>query len=200
METILIVPGLHDSGPGHWQTWIENELPHTRRVRQDDWERPELSRWSKRVEETIADATDDIWIIAHSFGCLASVAAALKDPGRIRGAFLVAPADPARFGECTLPLEGRLPFPSLVVTSSNDPWVKPTSAWHWANQWGSDFANIGEAGHINIDSGHGPWPEGLKMLKAFRARAGLLRPAKPAPRSKPVLNGGALESYSLQGG
>ena len=29
-----------------------------------------------------------------------------------------------------------------------------------ARSIGSRFINAGSAGHINVDSGHGPWPEG----------------------------------------
>jgi len=66
-------------------------------------------------------------------------------------------------------LEEKLNFPSLVVASDNDPWVKSEAARYWAAQWGSDYLNIGAAGHINVDSGHGPWPHGLKLFENLRA-------------------------------
>lgn len=169
MATTLIVPGLRNSGPSHWQTWFETQLPATRRVVQDDWEKTCLSDWAARVREEIDALDDELWIVAHSFGCLASVAAGLARPQRIRGALLVAPADPERFGEPTALLEEKLPFPSLVVASSNDPWVKSSVAEHWARQWGSDLLNIGAAGHINVDSGHGPWPQGLHLFQQLQA-------------------------------
>lgn len=170
MEHILIVPGLRNSGPSHWQTWLEELLPGTHRVEQADWERPCLSDWAVRVREEIDNLAGSLWIVAHSFGCLAAVTAAFSRPERIRGALLVAPADPDRFRQPAILLEERLPFPSLVVSSSNDPWVKASVAEHWAGQWGSDFVNIGEAGHINVDSGHGPWPQGLDYLQRLRER------------------------------
>lgn len=169
MATTLIVPGLRNSGPTHWQTWFETQLAGCRRVEQDDWETPCLPDWASRVREQI-DALDGVlWIVAHSFGCLASVAAGLARPQRILGALLVAPADPARFGEPTGCLERRLPFPSLVVASSNDPWARVSVAKCWARQWGSDFLSIGEAGHINVESGHGPWPMGLHLFEQLQA-------------------------------
>jgi predicted alpha/beta hydrolase family esterase len=33
--------------------------------------------------------------------------------------------------------------------------------------WGSHCLDAGEAGHINSESGHGPWPEGLMSLAGF---------------------------------
>lgn len=171
MSDILIVPGLRNSGPTHWQTWIASQLPHTRRVEQEDWERTCLSDWAAKVRQAIDQSCEKVWLIAHSFGCLASVTAGLVRGDRIHGALLVAPADPDRFGEPAALLEERLPFPSLVVASSNDPWVRLETARHWAGHWGSAFHGIGPAGHINVDSGHGPWPDGLTFFERLRADA-----------------------------
>ena len=92
-------------------------------------------------------------------------------PGR--SARVVAPADPARFGEPAALLEEKLPFPSLLVASENDPWVGARVAQHWAGQWGSSFISVGAAGHINVDSGHGPWPEGLALFERLRGNTRL---------------------------
>ena len=92
MATTLIVPGLRNSGPTHWQSWFETQLPATRRVEQADWERTCLSDWAARVRDEIDAIGDAVWIIAHSFGCLASVTAAFERADRILGALLVAPA------------------------------------------------------------------------------------------------------------
>ena len=167
---LLIVPGLRDSGPGHWQTWLEAKLPHTRRVRQTDWETPHLPDWADRVCQTLNETGGPAWIVAHSFGCLASVAASRLRPGLIRGALLVAPADPDRFQIPPAALAGILPFPSLVVASSNDPWVSAASARRWARAWGSDFIDAGPLGHINVDSGHGPWPAVLDHFAQLQAQ------------------------------
>ena len=152
MDKVLIVPGLRNSGPDHWQTWFEKRLPNARRVQQADWERTCLAEWAGRVRQEIDGADAPVWII--------------------RGAFLVAPADPDRFRIPHVLLEENLGFPSLVVASSNDPWVKAEQAAYWAGQWGSAYLDIGAAGHINVDSGHGPWPQGLELFEAFRLEAG----------------------------
>lgn len=168
MDRVLIVPGLRNSGPDHWQSWLENVLPDTRRVVQNNWEQPCLSDWAARVREEIDAQGEPVWVVAHSFGCLAAVTAGLVRGERIRGALLVAPADPDRFSEPAALLEERLAFPSVVVASENDPWVATNVARHWARHWGSDFVNVGAAGHINVDSGHGPWPEVLQLLERLR--------------------------------
>ena len=173
MAEILIVPGLRNSGPTHWQSWFAAQLPNTRRVEQANWEKTCLSDWSARVRDAIDAASEPVWIIAHSFGCLASVTAAFVRQEKIRGALLVAPADPDRFGEPHVLLEERLAFPSLVIASSNDPWVNDRIARRWADIWGSDFLNIGAAGHINVDSGHGPWPQGLHFFQQLQVNSGM---------------------------
>jgi predicted alpha/beta hydrolase family esterase len=107
---------------------------------------------------------------------------------------LVAPADPTRFtpfgprGDWSgsiadrLP-RGRLEFPSVVVASNNDPWMKFEVAADWATRWGSYLINLGSAGHINVDSGYGPWPDGIELLRAIqRAHDDVPR----APTSSPT--------------
>lgn len=194
--TTLIVPGFHGSGPAHWQTWLEARVPGSRRVTGIDWEAPVLARWSAAIGMAIEAAPRPVWLVAHSFGCLASVVAGNAHAGKIAGALLVAPADPERFSPFG-PRDGSapsvaanlpriaLPFPSLMVTSDNDPWLRPEVAAFWANRWGSDVINLGAVGHINVDSGFGPWPQGLALLEGLQ-RAGWrsfgAAPAKPFAR------------------
>jgi uncharacterized protein len=165
MSTTLIVPGLHSSGPDHWQTWFEQQIPSSVRVIQRDWKDANLPDWASRVRREISRNPGQIFIAAHSFGALAAVQAAFDHSDRIAGALLVAPADPERFRvEDNLPATP-LPFQTVVVASSNDHWMHLEHAAHWADLWGADFINLGEAGHINVESGFGPWPEGLAILE-----------------------------------
>lgn len=182
--TILIVPGFHGSGPAHWQSWLQERLPQARRVAGIDWERPVLADWAAAVGRGIDEAPGPVLVVAHSFGCLASVRAAARRQHRVAGMMLVAPADPERFSPAGLRDQDGPPgqhsiasdipaspigMPSLVVASTNDPWVRLSSAAYWADKWGGLLVNVGAAGHINVDSGHGPWPRGLELLDALRA-------------------------------
>jgi predicted alpha/beta hydrolase family esterase len=45
-------------------------------------------------------------------------------------------------------------------------------------EWGSTFVEIGSAGHINADSGHGKWPAGIALLER------LLRSARQTESSR----------------
>jgi uncharacterized protein len=157
---LVVVPGLHGSGPGHWQTWLQGQVADSVRVEQDDWRTPDLERWSDRVADTLeALGTGPHVIAAHSFGCLATVRATLRRPSLdVAQLLLVAPADPARFDAATALPQGRLGLPTCIVASDTDPWMSAEHAGEWASRWGSDWINLGDAGHINVESGYGPFP------------------------------------------
>ncbi|MFN5745634.1 MAG: RBBP9/YdeN family alpha/beta hydrolase, partial [Methylococcaceae bacterium] len=72
MVKLLFIPGINNSGPGHWQSWWQRQLPSAGRVEQDDWQQPDLTRWSDRVTATLDRLPEPVWIVAHSFGCLAT--------------------------------------------------------------------------------------------------------------------------------
>ncbi|MCK9283448.1 MAG: alpha/beta hydrolase [Rhodocyclaceae bacterium] len=167
MATTLIVPGLDNSGPDHWQSGWQALEPESVRVEQESWTTPDLPRWAANVTAALDGESRPVWIVAHSFGCLAAVVAATRRPGAVRGAFLVAPADPQKFGVAHHLPQAALPFPSLLVASSTDPWIKLMTAALWAERWGSRLVNIGAAGHINAASGFGPWIEGRALFGRF---------------------------------
>ncbi|EXJ14575.1 RBBP9/YdeN family alpha/beta hydrolase [Imhoffiella purpurea] len=180
-HSTLIIPGYQGSGPGHWQTWLERQLPNARRVSGIDWNNPHLTDWADSVRSAIRSASGRIWLVAHSFGCLAAVVAGNDLAARIAGAMLVAPGDPERFSPQglressgqgagiarALPQE-LLGFPSLIVASGDDPWMRPARVAYWADRWGSTIVHAGRVGHLNEASGFGPWPEGLALLKSFQ--------------------------------
>ena len=168
---ILVVPGRGNSGTHHWQTHLESELVDARRVVQIDWLRPRLDVWSQRVAQSIERSDKPVLIVAHSFGCLASVAASLAPDLPVAGALLAAPADPGRFNIDEDTLAGRLPFPSTLVLSRDDPWLDFEVGRRLGARWGARIVDVGHAGHINVDSGFGPWPLAHSLLKEMAAAA-----------------------------
>lgn len=162
---VLIAPGLHNSGPDHWQSRWQRLFPAFERVQQEDWDAPELPRWSARVDELRQrDTSRPTLIVAHSFGALATVHSVARDPEGVAGVLLVAPADPDKFNVAALLPQQALPVPSIMVGSTNDPWMAAPRAELWARRWHSRFINGGALGHINAESGLGDWPEGLETL------------------------------------
>jgi predicted alpha/beta hydrolase family esterase len=174
---ILIVPGLGNSGQNHWQRRWGERFKTSTIVEQDDWDHPELEPWVENIEHAVIMSTRPVVIIAHSLGVSALVHAArrFKDT-KVRGAFLVAPPD---LENANVPKETRpfapvptdpLPFPSILVASTNDSFCTIERAAEFAMCWASDFHQAGDAGHINTASGHGPWPEGLLMFTRLMQR------------------------------
>ena len=174
MTNYLIIPGLGNSGPEHWQTFFENSGSHFYRVEQREWDRPDCEDWVETIDQQIRKFDPaTVVLIGHSLGCTTIAHWAARNKTLIKGALLVAPSDieqpvytfPAT-GFAPIPLL-KLPFPSIVVASEDDPWVSLERAKFFASKWGSSFVNIGEAGHINVPSGYGPWEEGLTILEQF---------------------------------
>lgn len=170
--TVVIVPGWRNSGPGHWQSLWAERLPDCLRVEQDDWVSPLKSAWVHRLSETIEQASGPVIVVAHSLGCIATTHLPPEVAGRIQGALLVAPADPERrgilFDFAPVPYQ-RLPYRSVLVASGNDPYCPVRLAGAYARAWGSEFVRLNDAGHINVDSGHGEWPLGLALLQSLGA-------------------------------
>lgn len=179
--TTLLLPGLFDSGPDHWQSHWQRSDPTCRRVEQADWATPRCVDWVATLDAAIEALDGPAVLVAHSSAC-ALVAhwargASTARLDRVRGALLVAPTDPdgphypaGPTGFAPLPMD-RLPFASIVVASIDDRYVTPTRARQYAAAWGSTFVGIGAAGHINGASGLGAWPEGQALLLRLRAAA-----------------------------
>jgi predicted alpha/beta hydrolase family esterase len=181
---VLVAPGLDDSGPMHWQTLWLRRHPEMTRIVQKDFARPDLARWAGAVAREVEAARVPPLVVAHSFGCLATVRAVLAYDVTLAGALLVAPADPDRFGIAHDLLAGSLPFPSTLVASTNDPWLKLVKAGALAAEWGCRMVSAGRAGHINSDSGHGPWPAGLGLLRDLAERTAAADAARAAGASR----------------
>ena len=168
--SIIIVPGWLDSGPGHWQTLWAERLPQARRVVQNDWHTPTRSAWVARLEETVLEQPGPVVIVAHSLGCITTAHMKPEAAARVRGALLVAPADPERRAVLSdfAPVPyAALPYRSILVASSNDPYCPIRLAGAYARAWGSEFVRLQNAGHINVDSGHGEWPLGRALLQSL---------------------------------
>ncbi|GAB3819860.1 RBBP9/YdeN family alpha/beta hydrolase [Pontibacter rugosus] len=171
-STLILVPGLGDSGPQHWQTLWQQQYPAFKRVQQRDWDTPDREEWVEALHTQIMEnKPEEVVLVAHSLACITVAFWAQKYKPKIKGALLVAPADteaPDFPAGCTgfapVPLS-RLPFPSIVVSSSNDEYMTAQRAQQLAEVWGSRYVNIGMAGHINSASGYGHWSQGLELLK-----------------------------------
>lgn len=172
MRGLAIIPGIGNSGEAHWQTQWERLLPNTRRLSVADWDRPDLETWIAGLDRLVAGFNEPPLLVAHSLGCLLVAHWAGRAP--VTGALLVAPPDPngpafpaeaVSFG----PIPRRpLPFPAIIVASSNDPYGSIDHAAGLASAWGADLAPAGALGHINGASGLSEWQWGRQLLQRLQ--------------------------------
>lgn len=178
--SILILPGLYNSGAGHWQTIWEDVLPGARRVMQRDWDEPKREDWVASLDDAIRGADGQVVLAAHSLGCAttawwASLHGSEPHARKVMGALLVAPPDVERedfpayvTGFSPMPQQP-LPFPARVVASTDDPWCAFERAEKWAAAWGAALHDLGARGHINSESGLGDWPQGRAWIEGMAA-------------------------------
>ncbi len=174
MTHYFIVPGLGNSGPEHWQTFFEESGDNFQRINQQEWDAPACNDWIETIDKALSSYDlSTVILIGHSLGCATIAHWAEKYRRKIKGALLVAPSD-LEAPLYAFPTEGFAPMPNgkinfktIVVASSDDPWVSLDKAKYFAKNWGSEFIDIGSAGHINAASGHYKWQQGLEILKSL---------------------------------
>lgn len=182
--TLLIVPGIDNSGPTHWQSLWQEARADAYRVDMENWTQPHRNSWVTRLNLAVASAETPVLLVAHSLGCHAiawwAALADAKVTQKVVGALLVAPPEVdafptdhrlASFGPTPKAI---LPFRSILVASRNDPYVQFDRARQLAGFWGSDFVDGGYLGHINASTDLGAWEDGQQLV-------GLLEHGKPAP-------------------
>lgn len=171
-KNVLILPGWQNSGPDHWQSRWERSHGFIR-VEQHDWMQPLRGDWIARLEEVLLDCDEPAVLVAHSLGCIhtAAWASHSRNIGRVKGALLVAPPDVER-GDirdmlpswAPVAMQG-LPFESVVIASTNDPFCDEDRSRRFAHAWGARWIGAGQRGHLNAESSLGDWPEAFEELQ-----------------------------------
>ena len=158
----LILHGLGGSGPGHWQSWLNERL---RAAGHDVWypslpdpDHPDLGAWLETVRVNRAPEGGEV-VLAHSLGCLLWLHHRGGGGPPAQRALLVAPPGPSAAREVP-EIAGFFPLPvtgddgARWVTSDDDPYC-PEGA---KKLFTGPFDVLEGAGHVNPDSGYGPWP------------------------------------------
>lgn len=173
-ERILLLPGLGDSGPDHWQTHWEAEYGFTS-VRQREWITPDAAEWVATLNTAIQSDPTPALLVGHSLACNLIVRWSMAHTGPVAGALLVAPSDveapvyPAgTTGFSPMPM-ARLPFPAIVVASSNDDYVSVERSRQFAEAWHADYVLLENRHHLGSTARLGLWPEGLALLDRLRS-------------------------------
>jgi predicted alpha/beta hydrolase family esterase len=171
---IVMVPDRINDDPNHWQNRWQEKLAAARHL-PGETPRESFDDWQGSLLQAVGAAQKPVVLVAHGIGVNLTVLSAGKfDPAIVKGAFLVAPIG-SRFVLEQEDLDHRLahlpndplPFAATVIASRNDPTCPILEAEEWAFAWGASFADAGDSGHLDPESGHGPWPEGLMRFAGF---------------------------------
>lgn len=175
--TVVIVPGLRDHVPGHWQSLLKDRLPQCRAVEPMGRTFLDCAARVEALEREAHSIKGEIVLVAHSGGVITVLHWARRTKRPIRGALLATPADmetPMPVGYPSLPAlhdagwlpipHDRLPFAAIVAASRNDPLASYSRVATFARAWGSRLVDIGEVGHLNPASGFGPWPRADEFI------------------------------------
>jgi predicted alpha/beta hydrolase family esterase len=177
-STVLIVPGLREHVPEHWQTLLAAKLSRVHTVPPLEADKLSCAARVEALDRALRAIDGPVILVAHSAGVMMVAHWAQTAQSRpIKGALLATPADvenpfPAGYPTTDtlrehgwLPIPRRpLPFPSLVAASRNDPLCAFERAQALAQDWGSDLEDIGTAGHLNPAAGYGDWPQALELI------------------------------------
>jgi predicted alpha/beta hydrolase family esterase len=189
--TVVIVPGLRDHVAEHWQTLMAAEIPGSRTVEPLEHDKLSCAARVEALHAAISSIEGPIILAAHSAGCLMVAHWAERYAWPIRAALLATPADiekplPAGYpvfadlqanGWLPIPRR-RLPFPTIVCGSINDPLAETPRVMDLAESWGAEFRDLGAVGHLNPIAGYGPWPEGLELLRHLNRWGAPAHPTK----------------------
>lgn len=183
---VLFVPGLRDHVAEHWQTLAAAEIAGAHTV--PPLEHDKLSRAARvaALDRAIAALDAPPILVAHSAGVLMVAHWAQRHRRPIKGALLATPPDidrplPAGYptledlqagGWLPVPRD-RLPFPTTLVASANDPLAAPSVAAALALAWGSRRVQLGRVGHLNPAAGYGPWPMAHRLIAELDAGEGV---------------------------
>lgn len=176
--TLLLVPGLRDEAPGHWQSILAGQWPGAVSLPALGRRNIDLAARLVQIEDAVQAIQGPVVLVAHSGGAIATAHWAQRTRAAVQGALLATPplfsgslgpefpelAEFHRYGWAPIP-RLPLPFRSIVAASRNDPLGSYTGVSELAGDWGASLFDLGESGHLNPASGFGPWPAALKLVR-----------------------------------
>ncbi len=171
---VVVLHGWRPAEPEHWQSWLVGQLSDAGRdVRYPtlpDPESPRLGPWLAALREVISDLPPDGFdVVAHSLGSVLWLHHAADPAGSPRPAqvALVAPPSPgteiaeiAEFFPPPLDIDAvrRAADGTVLVGGDNDPYCPEGISEAYGRPLKMATTIIADGGHLNVDSGFGPWP------------------------------------------
>ena len=161
MAPFLILHGLGGSGPEHWQQWIAGRLAgaDVRFPDLPDPDAPQPDAWLAALEQ---ERTGGEIVLCHSLACILWLhhrARGGQDAERVL--FVAPPSADAGVPEIAsffpAPADPALVAGARLVCGDDDPYC-PGGADRVYAGLGLETTVIEQGGHLNPETGFGPWP------------------------------------------
>jgi predicted alpha/beta hydrolase family esterase len=175
--TLLLIPGLRDEAPGHWQAILASQCPGAVSLPALGRRNIDLAARLVQIEEAV-QAIKGLWWwlrtaaapLPQHIGPSAPTPPSTEPCWRRRRCSRPAGARVSGSGRFPAPRLGAiprspLPFRCIVAASRNDPLGAYEGVSELARDWGASLFDLGESGHLNPASGFGPWPTALDLVR-----------------------------------
>lgn len=176
MKKVLILYGWHGSDAPHWQAWLKEALEKdgfkVSFPQLSDKLKPHKDIWVEEARQAFQALKPDI-VITHSMGnTLWFHLCNEKLIHSVENLLLVAPPrdlsdyeDVQSFFPVETPTDLHA-VESLMVCSDNDPYMDLEESRELSHDLKCELKVLKDAGHINSDSGFGPWPWVLEWVRS----------------------------------
>ena len=84
---VLVLSGIGNSGPQHWQSLWQRRHPQWQRVNLGNWDSPVCEDWVRALDVAVEACLSPPVLVAHSLGCLLVAHWAHHSARVLRGAF-----------------------------------------------------------------------------------------------------------------
>ena len=176
MKKVMLIYGWSGSLPPHWQDWLVRELAGRHHMvwlpKLPKRYSPKKHQWTNKLSRHLEAMRPDT-VVCHSLGCIAWLHLCNEElilP--VKRLLLVAPPslttegiqDIKTFFPCRVPTSLHAEEAHLV-TSTNDHYMTPEEAKAFAQTLKLTHTVLEGQGHLNSDSGYGPWPWVLEWVE-----------------------------------
>ena len=176
MRKVFIVHGYNASPTDHWFPWLKRQVESIGHqcdiLYLEDSEHPKYDAWKQNLVQQIQTLNEEVIIIAHSLGCIASLGflSEVLAGRKLFALFLIAGfknklpifpelnvfIDQAHFDEAQLRMGIRH---RVLFFSNNDPFVPAPFSIQLGHLMNSQMVEVKNAGHFMASDGYSEFPQ-----------------------------------------
>ncbi|MFT7004237.1 MAG: putative alpha/beta hydrolase family esterase [Sulfurimonas sp.] len=174
-QKVLLLHGWGGSDNPHWQSWLASEIAKeygkVSFLKFSDFDFPNKDVWKEELLKELDDFKPDI-VICHSLANILWFHLCNEEKiSKVKKLYLVAPPSIEREikeVKSFFPVHAPKDLHAkevLLICSTNDPYMSIEEAKSLQKTLNVEMEVLEGAGHLNADSGFGPWPWMLNKLK-----------------------------------